>query len=530
LGFSPRKTMILAQQLYEGIALGAEGTDGLITYMRTDSTRVAGEALDDVRNYIRTNHVPEMLPEKPVFYQSKKGAQDAHEAIRPTVPSRTPESVEAYLDADQMKLYTLIWKRFTASQMAPAVLDQTIIDIGAGDCEFRASGSVMKFPGFTVLYEETVEDKSNGDDDAAGLLPQVNPGETVAARELKPEQHFTKPPPRYSEASLIRALEENGIGRPSTYAPTINTITERGYVEREKGRLRPTELGDQVNTILVANFPDILDLGFTAQLEADLDHVEEGTREWHDLLRAFYAEFEKDLTAAQKRMVAELIGEEPACPKCGGKMELREGFFGLYLSCRRHPNCDGRIGVKKKASAEPTDEICDKCGAPMVLRLGRFGKFLACSKYPECKNTHKVDKQGNKVDSPAKEPPKKTDQKCPDCGGFLLIRKNRRGEEFYGCEKYPKCKFTKPMELGIACPACKTGNIVSKLARGRRFYGCDRYPECDFSLYGQVDNTVPCGKCGNAWTTVTRSKTRPPVRKCPLTTCSFEEELADAES
>ncbi|NUM52515.1 MAG: type I DNA topoisomerase [Candidatus Hydrogenedentes bacterium] len=528
LGFSPRKTMILAQQLYEGIALGAEGTDGLITYMRTDSTRIANEALDAVRQYIRENHVPEMLPEKPNFYASKKGAQDAHEAIRPTVPARTPERVAPYLDDDQLKLYTLIWKRFTASQMAPAVLDQTIIDISAADCEFRASGSVMKFQGFTVLYEETIEDK-NGDDDAAGLLPQVNAGEKLDQRELKPEQHFTKPPPRYSEASLIRALEENGIGRPSTYAPTINTITERGYVEREKGRLKPTELGEQVNTLLVANFPDILDLGFTAQLEADLDHVEEGTREWHELLRVFYKEFEKDLTLAQKKMITELIGEEPKCPKCGSKMELREGFFGLYLSCTKHPGCDGRISVKKKASAEPTDEICDKCGAPMVLRLGRFGKFLACSKYPECKNTHKVDRAGNKVDSPPKEPPKKTNQVCSNCGAFLLVRKSRRGEEFYGCEKYPKCKFTKPMELGIKCPKCKTGDLVSKLARGRRFYGCDKYPDCDFSLYGQIDKTVPCGKCGNPWTVVTKSKSKPTTRKCPLPTCNFEEELADAE-
>lgn len=525
LGFSPRKTMVLAQQLYEGISLGPEGTEGLITYMRTDSTRVAAEALEDVRGYIRDNHPPEMLPEKPNFYASKKGAQDAHEAIRPTQSARTPEKVAPYLDEDQLKLYTLIWKRFVASQMAPAVLDQTTIDVSAADCEFRASGSVMKFPGFTVLYEESVEDK-NGDDEASRMLPEVKAGESVTQRELKPEQHFTKPPPRYSEASLIRALEENGIGRPSTYAPTINTIMERGYVEREKGRLKPTELGEQVNELLVANFPDVLNLGFTAQLEADLDHVEEGTREWHDLLRDFYTSFEKDLTLAQKRMIAELVGDEAACPKCGGRMELREGFFGLYLACSR-PKCDGRISVKKKAAAEPTDVVCDQCGSPMVLRTGRFGKFLACSTYPQCKNTHKVDREGNKVDAPPKEPPRKTDQKCPNCGGFLLIRKSRRGEEFYGCEKYPKCKFTKPMELGIACPKCGSGNLVSKLARGRRFYGCDRYPECDYSFYGQIDKTVACGKCGNPWTIVSKSKSKPTVRKCPMPNCGFEEELVE---
>jgi len=532
LGFSPRKTMILAQQLYEGIALGEEGTDGLITYMRTDSTRIANEALDEVRAFIRENHVPEMLPEKPNFYNSKKGAQDAHEGIRPTVPSRTPEKVAKYLDDDQLKLYTLIWRRFVASQMSPAILDQTIIDISAADCEFRASGSVMKFQGFTILYEETVEDKQTGKDseeEVAGLLPKVNAGEQCTERELKPEQHFTKPPPRYSEASLIRALEENGIGRPSTYAPTINTITERGYVEREKGRLKPTELGDQVNDLLVANFPEILDLGFTAQLESDLDHVEEGTREWHDLIRMFYTEFEKVLSVAQKKMITELVGDEPTCPKCSKGMELRQGFFGLYLACK-DKECDGRISVKKKASAEPTDVVCDLCGAPMVLRVGRFGKFLACSTYPACKNTHKVDKEGNKVDTGPKEPPKKTDQKCPTCGNFLLIRKSRRGEEFYGCEKYPKCKFTKPMELGIKCPQCNTGDLVSKLARGRRFYGCDRYPECDFTLFGQVDKATPCVKCGNPWTVITKGKNKPTVRKCPLEKCGFEEQIVEAEA
>ncbi|MDZ4861104.1 MAG: type I DNA topoisomerase [Candidatus Hydrogenedentes bacterium] len=531
LGFSPRKTMILAQQLYEGIALGAEGTDGLITYMRTDSTRIANEALDEVRAFIRENHVPKMLPEKPNFYASKKGAQDAHEGIRPTVPARTPEKVGAFLDDDQLKLYTLIWRRFVASQMTPAVLDQTIIDITAADCAFRASGSVMKFQGFTVLYEETVEDKQTSKDteeDPSGLLPQVNAGESVASRELKPEQHFTKPPPRYSEASLIRALEENGIGRPSTYAPTINTITERGYVEREKGRLKPTELGEQVNTLLVANFPEILEIGFTAQLESDLDHVEEGTREWHDLIKDFYTEFDKVLTTAQKKMITELVGEEPACPKCGSRMELRHGFYGMYLACTQ-AECDGRISVKKKASAEPTDIVCDLCGSPMVLRIGRFGKFLACSTYPACKNTHKVDKEGNRVDTGPKEPPKKTDQKCPTCGGFLLIRKSRRGEEFYGCEKYPKCKFTKPMELGIACPQCSVGNLVSKMARGRRFYGCDRYPECDYKFFGQIDKTVPCGKCGNSWTVITKGKNKPTMRTCPKPNCGFEEELPPDE-
>ncbi|MFA6241214.1 MAG: type I DNA topoisomerase [Candidatus Hydrogenedentales bacterium] len=528
LGFSPRKTMVLAQQLYEGLELGPDGHDGLITYMRTDSTRIAAEALEEVRTYIRDNHPPAMLPEKPNFYATKKGAQDAHEAIRPTVPSRTPEKVAAYLDAEQLKLYTLIWMRFVASQMAPAVLDQTTVDIEAGEFGFRASGSVMKFPGFTSLYEETQEDKTNGKDgeEASGLLPELNQNDKLAVQDLKPEQHFTKPPPRFSEASLIRALEENGIGRPSTFAPTINTIMDRGYVEREKGRLTPTELGERVNEALVRDFPDILDISFTAQLEADLDHVEEGTREWHDLIRDFYVSFAKDLTSAQNRVIKERLGEDAACPKCGGTLEVAEGFFGLYMRCATFPKCDGRVSLKRTEAAEPTDEICDKCGSPMVIRAGRFGKFMACSTYPTCKNTHNVDKQGNKIDAPPKEPPKETDQKCPTCGSMILIRRSRMGEEFYGCSAYPKCKFTRPMELGLTCPRAGCGgNLVPKLANRRRFIGCDKYPACDFTAFGKIDKAVACEKCGNPWTTVIKSKSKPTVRKCPVPACAFEVEL-----
>ncbi len=532
LGFSPRKTMVLAQQLYEGVDLGPDGNEGLITYMRTDSTRVAGEALDEVRDYIRANHPPAMLPEKPNFYATKKDAQDAHEAIRPTLSVRTPEKMTGYLDPDQLKLYTLIWMRFVASQMTSAVLDQTVVDISAAECEFRVTGTVMKFPGFTSLYEETQEDKAaKSDEPPESALPELSVGEKLSLRELKPEQHFTKPPPRFSEASLIRALEENGIGRPSTYAPTINTILDRGYVEREKGRLKPTDLGEQVNKTLVANFPDILNINFTAQLEADLDHVEEGTREWHDLLRQFYGNFSKDLSLAQNRLIAERVGENAVCPKCGSPLDVAEGYFGLYLRCSRHPACDGRVSLKRTAAAEPTNEICEKCGSPMVIRSGRFGKFMACTKYPECKHTIKLDKSGNKVAAATKEPPKMTDKPCPNCGKMLVIRKSRMGEEFYGCSAYPKCRFTRPMELGLTCPrpGCG-GNLVSKLAKRRRFIGCDKYPQCDFAIFGTLDKNNACVKCGHPWTTVIKSKTKPPVRKCPSPQCGFEEELPTGES
>ncbi|MBN2309078.1 MAG: type I DNA topoisomerase [Candidatus Hydrogenedentes bacterium] len=527
LRFSPRKTDRIAQQLYDGIELGPEGAVGLITYMRTDSTRLASEAIEDVRGFIGAQFAPEMLPEKPNFYKSKKGAQDAHEAIRPTLTSRTPEAMAAFLNEDQLKLYTLIWKRFVACQMASAVLDQTAVDIAAGECMFRATGSIVKFRGFTALYEETQEDKGEGEN-GGKELPDVKEGEGLSLEGLKPEQHFTKPPPRYSEASLIRALEENGIGRPSTYAPTINVVLDRGYVVREKGRLMPTELGEEVNGLLVKNFPDILDIAFTARLEDDLDHVEEGRREWHELLREFYVDFEKDLDEAQRRMVAEAVGEDARCPECGSETTLQQGWYGPFLRCVRYPECSGKISLRKKAQAEPTDEICEECGSPMVIRMGRFGRFLACSNYPKCKNTHNIDEQGNKIERPPREKPVKTDQKCPDCGGFLLIRKNRRGEPFYGCENYPKCRFTKPMELNLKCPrpGCG-GELVSKRAKGRRFVGCDKYPECDFAVFGQVDKDTPCPKCGNGWTILFKPRGKPRVRQCPVPSCDYEEEAPE---
>ncbi len=526
LRFSPRNTMRIAQQLYEGISIGEEGTVGLITYMRTDSTRLASDALDEAREYISKHFEPKMLPEKPNFYRSKKGAQDAHEAIRPTEVRHTPESIRQYLTEDQYKLYTLIWKRFVACQMAPAVFDQTIVTVKAKDCDFRATGSIMKFPGFTALYEESTDDANGEKKDTR--LPEVHENEGAELVEYKPEQHFTKPPPRFSEASLIRALEENGIGRPSTYAPTINTIIEREYVAREKGRLYPTPLGKEVNALLVKNFPDILDMDFTARLEADLDHVEEGLREWHDLLRAFYADFERDLDKAQHRLVTEAVGEDVSCPKCNSEMTLEHGWYGMYLRCSKHPDCDGRISLRKKAQTEPTDEVCEECGSPMVIRSGRFGKFMACSNYPKCKNTHNVDSEGNKVAREPREEPVRTDQKCPECGGTLLIRKNRQGEPFYGCEKYPKCRFTKPMELGLKClrEGCD-GDLVSKRAKGRRFIGCDQYPKCDFTVFGQVDKETACPKCGNEWTTVTKPRGKPHVRRCPKPGCGFEQEIAE---
>ncbi len=527
LGFNPRQTMRTAQGLYEGVALGDEGRVGVITYMRTDSTRIEPEAINDARAYIAKNFEPAMLPEKPNFYRSKKGAQDAHEAVRPTSAFRTPESIKQYLDARQLKLYTLIWQRFVASQMASAILDQTTIDVTAKEYVFRASRSIVKFPGFTKLYKEASKEQSEGQD-AEKPLPEVAVGERLVVEELKPEQHFTKPPPRYSEASLVRALEENGIGRPSTYAPTINTIQERGYVEREKRHLKPTQLGEEVNKLLLENFPDILDLNFTAGLEEDLDRVEEGQRAWQDLLQVFYDGFREELQAAQARMVEGLVDAGATCPKCGAPMELRVGRYRPFLACQKYPKCKGVQRIASPKTVEETDEVCDQCGAAMVIRDGRFGKFMACSNYPKCKNTYDIDEHGKKVPRAPKEPPKKTDQKCPDCGAFLVVRKSRAGEEFYGCEKYPKCKFTKPMELGLKClkPGCD-GNLVIKRGKRRRFIGCDKYPACDFAVFGQLDKDTPCPICGNSWTVTTKVRGKPRTRECPAPECEYKEALSE---
>ena len=467
LGFAPRKTMVLAQQLYEGIAIGEEGRVGLITYMRTDSTRLAMEAIQDVRQYIGAHFEPAMLPGQPNFYRNKKGAQDAHEAIRPTLTGHTPEAMARFLDADQLKLYTLIWKRFVACQMTPAVFDQTAIDVEARQHVFRATGSVLKFKGFLAMYEETLEDPTD-EEQAGGLLPDVREGEDARLQEFKPEQHFTQPPPRFTEASLIRTLEENGIGRPSTYAQIMNTIVERGYVVREKRRLAPTPLGEDVNRMLVANFPDILDINFTAELENELDEVEEGEREWHDLLRSFYGQFEKDLHAAQHKIVTETVGDAAKCPVCGGELEFLTGRFGPYLRCARHPDCEGRVNVARKKVEEPSDVVCPECGAPMVYRRSRFGKFLGCSRYPECKHTLKKDGKEKKQAEPV-------GLKCPQ----------------RGCE----------------------GELVWRAGRGKRFIGCSRYPKCRFNAFGDQDTETPCRACGHPWTLLSK-RGKQATRKC----------------
>ncbi len=423
--------MRTAQKLYEGIDLGNEGAVGLITYMRTDSTRLSADAVQAARAHIAATWPAAYLPGKPVFYKARAGAQDAHEAIRPTDVKRTPEKVAPYLSKEQLNLYTLIWKRFVASQMAPAVIAQKSIEIIAGEYLFRAIGSVVEFPGFMVLYVEGQDDGDIGKNGET-LLPELHEGQSLALLELKPKQHFTQPPPRFSEASLIKELEELGIGRPSTYATILSTIQEREYVTVQKQRLQPTELGWIINGLLVQNFPNIVDSEFTAKMEQSLDQIEQGHYPYLKLLDEFYQQFSGTLQSAQSNMLnMKGVGwpTELSCPKCGRRLQIRWSRNGPFLACSGYPDCsfsanyerDEKGKVRVLEEDEPSGETCDKCGRPMVQKRGRFGVFLACSGYPECKNTRSLS----------------TGIPCPreGCSGQLTERVSNTGRRFFGCNQ-----------------------------------------------------------------------------------------------
>ncbi len=446
LGFSTKKTMVLAQQLYEGIELKDEGAAvGLITYMRTDSTRIAKEAQDEAKVVIEKEYGANYVPKEPRVYKMKKEAQDAHEAIRPTMISRKPSQVAGDLEGDQLKLYTLIWNRFMASQMESAVLDQTAVDITAGDNLFRANGSVIKFDGFMAVYMEGKDEES--DEDKEGMLPELSENQKLNVLGIKPEQHFTQPPPRYTEASLVKELEAKGIGRPSTYSPIIGTIQDRGYVEKEGKALKPTTLGETVNEQLIKHFPVILDIEFTAKMEDDLDSILEGKTDRVTVLKQFYGPFEESLKKAETEMekIKKEVMTDQVCEKCGKPMMIRTGRFGDFLACSGYPKCRNTKPLPGSKEAEEVKEVCEKCGKPMVMKRSRFGSFLACSGYPECKNIKPVLKP--------------TGIKCPKCGGDLVERKSKRGKIFYSCSNYPKCEYAlwnKP--LAEKCPKC--GSIM----------------------------------------------------------------------
>ena len=535
LRYTAKRTMMLAQRLYEGVELGEEGSVGLITYMRTDSVRVSADALTQVRDLISSSYGVNYLPEKPNFYKSKKDAQEAHEAIRPTDAARTPEQVRAYLDDDLFKLYQLIWQRFVASQMLPAVFDQTTIDISAGDYLFRASGSVMKFDGYLAVYQVTKEEEEK-DEEIEGegrALPRVSEGETLRLEKLRPEQHFTEPPPRYTEATLVKELEEKGIGRPSTYATIISTIVEREYVSKDQGRFTPTMLGEKVSDLLVKSFEDIFDVGFTARMEEELDEIEEGKLPWKRSVKEFYDRFEEDLEQAKGEMESYKAGIPTGekCEKCGqGELLERISRHGFFLGCSRYPECDYTRDLSPEVAAEEVEseavtEYCQNCGREMTIKRGRYGPFLACTGYPECKTTRRLAHGTRR----ARQPDEPLDEKCPECGSQLVRRHGRYGE-FIGCSAYPKCKYIRAKTLGIACSKCGTGELVERMARkGRRriFYGCNRYPECDFTT-PRKPIAEPCPKCGAVFIVEKRSK-KGTVRACLKEGCDWEVAVPDPQ-
>ena len=528
LRFSAKRTMMLAQRLYEGVELGEEGSVALITYMRTDSVRVSNDALGAVRDYIGTSYGPTYLPEKPNSYKSKKEAQEAHEAIRPTEVARSPEDVKRYLEEDMYKLYRLIWQRFVGSQMVPAIFDQTTIEISAGDYLLRATGSVMKFNGFLSVYEEAREEKDEEAEEEGRSLPRVSEGERLRLEKIRPEQHFTEPPPRYTEATLVKELEEKGIGRPSTYATIISTIVEREYVNKDQGRFTPTLLGEKVSDLLVKSFEDIFDVGFTAKLEDELDEIEEGKLPWRKSVKDFYDRFEEDLEQAKGDMESYKAGIPTGdkCEKCGkGELLERISRHGFFLGCSRYPECDFTQDLSETGSetveSENVTEYCHNCGREMTIKRGRFGPFLACTGYPDCKTTRRLV-QGTRK---ARQPDVPLDEKCPTCEAQLLRRHGRFGE-FIGCSNYPKCKYTRPITLGIKCPKCETGEFVRRgsggkgKGRARVFYGCSRYPECDFTTPFEPI-AEPCPKCGAPFVVEKRTK-HGHFRSCLKEDCDWE--------
>ncbi len=447
LGFSVRRTMQLAQGLYEGVDIGAEGTQGLITYMRTDSVNISTQVQYETRDVIEQKFGADYVPEKLPFYKTRaKGAQEAHEAIRPTNPARDPQSVKSFLNPSQFRLYNLVWQRYMASQMAPALLDNTRVDIGAGpksDVEadnapfvFRATGSIITFQGWMAVYQ-TGRDEGDTDELDKGALPELEKGEVLNLMQLLPEQHFTQPPPRFTEATLVKALEEQGIGRPSTYVPTIATLQARNYVTLEEKKLIPTELGFVVNDLLVEHFPDIFDVGFTSQMESELDDIANGDRQWVPTLEQFYAPFTATLKNAEQTME---------------KVQIRD---------------------------EPTDEVCEKCGKPMVIKLGRFGKFMACSGFPDCRNSKPLLVR--------------IGVECPTCHqGEVVERRSKKGRKFYGCERYPECDFVswnKP--ITIPCPQCN--GVLGEIGRGGARVKC---ASCGWQ--GEKSTLVPNEEPANA--------------------------------
>ncbi len=528
LGYSAKRTMTLAQRLYEGIELGDKGTTALITYMRTDSVRVANEARDAAKKLIIEKYGEDFYPPKARVFKSKGGAQDAHEAIRPIDVNIQPEDVKPFLPADQYKLYELIWKRFTASQMAPARFWDTLVKVKADNTLWRAKGERLLFPGFMRVMGKSGDDK-------LVELPKLEKGDTLKVNKLDKEQKFTQPPGRYSEASLVRELEEKGIGRPSTYASIISTIQDRGYVNVDEKKFVPTELGFVVSDQLSDHFKELMDVGFTASMEGQLDDVADGKVQWTDLMKDFVKGFYPTLETAQKEM--KRGGEDTGitCEKCGKPMVIKFGRTGEFLGCSGYPDCKsisnftrdekGKIKVLEDEEPEDTGVTCEKCGKPMAVKRSSRGEFLGCTGYPDCRNIKNFKRNDEgKIEVVETEEPEVVG-KCPDCGGDLIIKRARTGSRFIACSNYPDCKHAEPFSTGVKCPreGCE-GELVEKSSRrGKIFYSCNKYPDCDYAVWYQpIDG--PCPKCGHPVLVKKVTRAKGEHIACPEKGCGYTDQ------
>jgi DNA topoisomerase-1 len=551
LGFPVRRTMQIAQRLYEGREIPGRGSVGLITYMRTDSTRVSHEALTAVREHIGTRYGSgaDVLPESPRFFKGKRDVQDAHEAIRPTDLTLVPEEIGKHLASEEARLYGLIWQRFVASQMAPAVYDTVSAEVEAGLAVYRASGSTLKTPGYLAVYGVAAEEDEETEKEATGVkLPPLTADESLKLVAVKPERKETQPPPRYNEASLVKFLEENGIGRPSTYAEILRKLEDREYVRKKDRRFLPTALGRTVVELLIPYFDDFFETGYTAEMEERLDDVEEGKISWRKVLADFDRKFTRDRDRALEKMVSSKAGIplaearrlhlpvpvdlEEKCPQCGKKLKLRMGKNGLFVACSGYPACTFTMHIPDPDedaidAAELESTMCEECGSPMKLRQSRTGKaFLGCTAYPKCRNVVNVAIAGGKAEARPDEP---TGEACPECGSPLVRRHGRYGA-YVSCSNYPACRYKPPkpvLDTGVSCPK-DGGAIVERRGRFRPFYGCVNYPACDFSL-----NVRPipqtCPSCGNPYLLL-RDRKAGSVLACDRAGCGFEEPAGDLPS
>ena len=534
-----KRTMQIAQKLYEGKELGSHGLVGLITYMRTDSVRISEDALTEVREYIGTKYGADILPEKPNYYKVKKAAQaqDAHEAIRPTSTAFDPESIKDSLTKEEYNIYKLIFERFVGSQMKPALFDVTDVDIQNANLTLRASGEVLKFPGFLAVFQDaSAPDEEEEEKADSKALPAMNEGDVLRLLDLDTRQNFTQPPPRYTEATLVKALEENGIGRPSTYGAILTTIQARDYTYKHEGKFHPTQLGMLVTRLLKESFGDIIDETYTARLEEELDEIEDGKLEWHKAMKDFAKKFNKDLTRAEKEMTQVKgtgIETDEKCENCGSPMVIKFGRFGEFLACTNYPECKTTKEIAKGDAAEATadDEqlMCEKCGKPMALKRSRFGQFFACTGYPDCKNTK--DPRLLKANIPNEPQPP-----CENCGKEMVLKSGRYGP-FYSCSGYPDCKTirkigggtsTPPKPTGVKCPTCGEGDLVERRSRRGVFYSCSRYPKCDFAMNNRPVPR-PCPKCGAAYLMEKETKREGHIELCNNPECGYRAPIAKTE-